>query len=81
MPILRHLFEGPFLMAEPTLDMLQTLVQRVLGGQRRMDTRLDRIIDDLGDPKVRMTNAGEALAGVNRRAEREPRYRPCKRGP
>jgi archaellum component FlaC len=42
----------------------------VLQMLRRMDTKLDRVIDDLGDLKVRMTHVEEGLAGVNRRLDR-----------
>jgi predicted nucleic acid-binding Zn-ribbon protein len=44
---------------------------------RRMDEKLDRVIDDVGELKVRMTNVEERLAkvelsiaGVNRRIDR-----------
>ncbi|MGP0061665.1 MAG: hypothetical protein ACLPID_20540 [Beijerinckiaceae bacterium] len=37
---------------------------------RRLDAKLDRIIDDLNDLKVRVTNLEEGLAGVNRRLDR-----------
>jgi chromosome segregation ATPase len=37
---------------------------------RRLDAKLDRVIDDLGDLKVRVTNLEEGLAGVNRRLDR-----------
>jgi archaellum component FlaC len=37
---------------------------------RRIDIKLDRIADDVGDLKVRMTNVDEGLAGVNRRLDR-----------
>jgi archaellum component FlaC len=37
---------------------------------RRIDTKLDRVIDDLADLKVRMTSTEEGLAGVNRRLDR-----------
>ncbi len=36
----------------------------------RRDKKLDRMTDDMRDIKVRMTNAEEALAGVNRRVDR-----------
>ncbi len=42
----------------------------VLAMLRRMDAKLDRISGDLGDLKVRMTGAEEAIAGVNRRLDR-----------
>jgi len=50
-------------MAETSLELLQAMVERVLTGQRRMETKLDRIVDDLADLKLRTTNTEEALAG------------------
>ena len=37
---------------------------------RRMDTKLDRVLEDVSDLKVRMTHVVEGLAGVNRRLDR-----------
>jgi len=37
---------------------------------RRLDGKLDRVIDDLSDLKIRVTNLEEGLAGVNRRLDR-----------
>ena len=37
---------------------------------RRMDSKLDRVIDDVQDLKIRMTAVEEGLAGVNRRLDR-----------
>jgi archaellum component FlaC len=44
---------------------------------RRIDAKLDRVIDDVGDLKIRMTDVEEklakvdlAIAGVNRRIDR-----------
>ena len=37
---------------------------------RRIDTKLDRVVDDVQDLKVRMTHVEESLAGVNRRIDR-----------
>ncbi len=37
---------------------------------RRMDTKLDRVLQDVQDLKVRMTHVEEGLAGVNRRLDR-----------
>jgi hypothetical protein len=37
---------------------------------RRMDTKLDRVIDDVQDLKIGMTHVEEGLAGVNRRLDR-----------
>lgn len=57
-------------MAETSLELLQSMVDRVLVGQRRIEMTLDRMADDLGDLKLRTTNTEEALAGVNRRLDR-----------
>jgi archaellum component FlaC len=35
-----------------------------------VDSKLDRVIDDVQDLKVRMTAVEEGLAGVNRRLDR-----------
>jgi hypothetical protein len=37
---------------------------------RQVDTKLGRVIDDLGDLKVRVTNVAENLAALNRRGDR-----------
>ena len=37
---------------------------------RRIDEKLDRIIDEVRDLKVRTTGVEEGLAGVNRRIDR-----------
>ena len=37
---------------------------------RRMDTKLDRVLEDVSDLTVRMTHVEEGLAGVNRRLDR-----------
>jgi DNA repair ATPase RecN len=37
---------------------------------RRIDEKLDRVIDDVNDLKVRVTNVEEGLAGVHRRLDR-----------
>ena len=42
----------------------------ILALLRRMDAKLDRVIDDVQDLKVRMTAVGEALVGVHRRLDR-----------
>jgi len=55
---------------EPNLELLLTLIHRVLDEQRRAGTKLDRITDDLADLKLRMTNTEEAIVGVNRRLDR-----------
>ena len=37
---------------------------------RRVEGKVDRVIDDIHDLKVRLTAVEEALAGVNRRLDR-----------
>ena len=37
---------------------------------RRFDAKLDRVVDEMLDVKVRLTAVGEGLAGVNRRLDR-----------
>lgn len=37
---------------------------------RRLDEKMDRVIDDVHDLKVRMTSLEEAVAGINRRMDR-----------
>ena len=46
------------------------MLERGLAGNRRMETKLDRLIDDVADLKTRTTNVEEGLAGVNRRLDR-----------
>jgi hypothetical protein len=57
-------------MTEPNLQLIQSLVERVIEGQRRTDDKLDRLIDDTADLKIRMTASEEATAGINRRLDR-----------
>ncbi len=42
----------------------------VLQMLRRIDAKLDRVIEDVRDLKMRMTHVEEGLAGVNRRLDR-----------
>jgi uncharacterized coiled-coil protein SlyX len=37
---------------------------------RRLDTKMDRLIDDVADLKARMTGVEEAVAGQSRRIDR-----------
>ncbi len=37
---------------------------------RRLDAKRDRVIEDVQDLKIRMTDVEEGLAGVNRRLDR-----------
>jgi len=42
----------------------------VLQMLRKMDVKLDRVVEDVQDLKVRMTHVDEGLAGVNRWLDR-----------
>lgn len=42
----------------------------VLRFMRQVDAKLDRVIDDLADLKVRVTNVEENLVALNRRLDR-----------
>jgi archaellum component FlaC len=37
---------------------------------RRIDERVERLVDDMQDIKMRLTAAGKAIAGLNRRIGR-----------
>ena len=49
-----------------TLQLLRRMDQRLQG----MDTKLDRVLDDVHDLKVRMASVEEGLAGIHRRIDR-----------
>ena len=53
----------------PNLALPRAVVQGVLDGQPRTDAKLDRIVEDPADLKLRTTNTEEALADVNRRLD------------
>jgi predicted nucleic acid-binding Zn-ribbon protein len=42
----------------------------VLAYLRRLDEKMDRVLDDMRDLKVRMTAAEKAISGLNRRIDR-----------
>ena len=42
----------------------------VLQYLRRFDEKLDRVVDEMQDVKVRLTALEEGLAGINRRLDR-----------
>jgi predicted nuclease with TOPRIM domain len=48
-------------------DEPDNLILQIL---RRMEAKLDRVIEDIHDLKVRVTALEEALAGVHRRMDR-----------
>lgn len=52
----------------------------LIGLMRRVEHKLDRLIDELHEIKVRVTAIDEALAGVNRRLDRiEARFETLER--
>ena len=59
---------------EPSLQLIQAMLQRVLDGQRRADEKMDRMLADIGDLKIRMTEIEANLAHV------KPEWRSSTRG-
>jgi predicted nucleic acid-binding Zn-ribbon protein len=57
-------------MPEEPDNLVIRLLQQMHEKQNRLEIKMDRIIDDVQDLKVRMTNVEENLAGVNRRLDR-----------
>ncbi len=53
-----------------TLILLREMRAEMKGRFNRFDEKLGSLTDDMRDIKIRMTNAEEALAGVNRRLDR-----------
>lgn len=51
-------------------DLVMPPLQQIQTRLARMEERIDRLIDDVGDMKVRVTHVEEGLAGVNRRLDR-----------
>jgi archaellum component FlaC len=51
-------------------NLVLVLLQRMNDRLVRMDEKIDRLVDDVRDPKVRMSNVEEGLGGVNRRLDR-----------
>ena len=49
-----------------TLQLLRRMDQRLQG----IDTKIDRVLDDVHDLKVRMASVEEGLAGIHRRIDR-----------
>ena len=52
--------------ADLTLQLLRRMDQRLQG----IETKLDRVLDDVHDLKVRMASVEEGLAGIHRRIDR-----------
>ncbi|WP_297513001.1 hypothetical protein [uncultured Caulobacter sp.] len=57
-------------MADEPDNLVLVLLQRMNDRLVRMDEKIDRLVDDVRDPKVRMSNVEEGLGGVNRRLDR-----------
>jgi chromosome segregation ATPase len=53
-----------------TLALLRDMRDEMRERFNRLDTKLDRAVEDLRDLKVRVTAVEEGLAGVNRRLDR-----------
>lgn len=51
-------------------DVIVPMLRQIQDRLTRIETRLDRLVDDGQDVKVRMTHVEEGLAGVNRRIDR-----------
>lgn len=56
-------------MSEVT-DIVVPLLQQIQTRLTRIEGRLDRLVDDVQDLKVRVTHVEEGLAGANRRLDR-----------
>ena len=53
-----------------TLALLREIRSDMAAQFNKLDDKLDRILDDVRDLKVRQTATEEALSGVNRRLDR-----------
>ena len=51
-------------------DVVVPILQQIQALLSRMEERIDRLIDDVQDLKVRVTHVEEGLAGINRRLDR-----------
>ena len=57
-------------MTEEPDNLILAMLRKADERAARMDSKLDRVIEDVRDLKVRMTHVEEGLAGVNRRLDR-----------
>ena len=57
-------------MAEEPDNLILAMLRKTDERMARMDEKLDRVLDDVQNLKVRMTHVEEGLAGVNRRLDR-----------
>lgn len=51
-------------------DIVVPILQQIQAPLSQMEERIDRLINDVQDLKVRTTHVGEGLAGINRRLDR-----------
>jgi predicted nuclease with TOPRIM domain len=51
-------------------DVVVPILQQIQTRLSRVEERIDRLIDDVQDLKVRATHVEEGLAGINRRLDR-----------
>jgi len=57
-------------MPEEPDNLVLQILRRVETRLTGMETKMDRVLDDMHDLKVRVTHVEEGLAGVNRRLDR-----------
>ena len=57
-------------MAEEPESLVVRLLQQMHEKQNRLEAKMDRLIDDTQDLKIRVTNVEENMAGMNRRLDR-----------
>ena len=57
-------------MANEPENVVLVMLRRMDEQLNFVDTKLDRVLDDVHDLKVRMTSVEEGVAGVNRRLDR-----------
>ncbi|MCZ8194584.1 hypothetical protein [Brevundimonas sp.] len=57
-------------MADEPENLVLQILRRVEMRLTTMETKLDRVVEDVHGLKVRMTHVEEGLAGVNRRLDR-----------
>ena len=57
-------------MADEPENLVLAMLRRIDERTTRMDIKLDRVVDDVQDLKMRMTHVEEGLAGINRRLDR-----------
>jgi septation ring formation regulator EzrA len=56
-------------MVEPTLELIQSMVQRVLDGQRATDQKIDHLRTDMREVKTRLGIIEQQYASVSSRID------------